>query len=118
MRDGMMRSAGKYRFFVYDMFDRLVLQGLCTSCRRSSTVYHASFSTSASGILGTGYAMSSDYTSALKNAELETANYYDNYDFLTKNPCGCFTGMTLPSSSVFQTGHRHKRRAAVAGDAV
>ena len=104
MRDGMMRNAGKYRFFVYDMFDRLVLQGLCTSCRRSSTVYHASFSTSASGILGTGYAISSDYTSALKNAELETASYYDNYDFLTKNPCGCFTGMTLPSSSVSQTG--------------
>lgn len=77
MRDPIMRSAKKYRFFVYDRFSHLVIQGMCTACYQSGTVLNATFSTSSAGVLGTGYVMSSTFTNALKNAELEIANYYD-----------------------------------------
>lgn len=73
MQDAEMRSAGKYRFYIYDKFDRLVVQGLCTNCLSSSTVWNATFSPGSTGVLGTGYSN----TPALTGAELEIANYYD-----------------------------------------
>lgn len=77
MRDARLRSAGKYRFYVYDKFDRLVVQGVCTSYPQAGTVRNATFSSSAAGLLGTSYVMPSDFTDALKNAQLELVNYYD-----------------------------------------
>ena len=77
MRDPRLRNAGKYRFFIYDNLNRLVVQGVCTSCPKTATVRNATFSKTADGVLGTSYVMPTEYVNALKNAELEIANYYD-----------------------------------------
>lgn len=76
-QDAEMRNAGKKRFFVYDKFNHLVIQGMCTACYQSGTVQNATFSSSDNGVLGTGYVLPSAFTSALAGAVLEIANYYD-----------------------------------------
>ncbi len=104
MQDAVMRTANKYRFFLYDRFSRLVLQGLCTSCRRDTTIVQNVEFTGA-GVLGTGYHMPQAFTSALVNAELEIANYYDGSQCsIGGDKASCFYGLTLPSTSVLQTG--------------
>ncbi|WP_233428952.1 DUF6443 domain-containing protein, partial [Xylanibacter ruminicola] len=94
MRDAEMRSSSKYRFFIYDKFDRLVVQGLCTNCLNSSTVWNATFSSGSAGVLGTGYSN----TPALTNAELEIANYYDGNQSANSR----FSSLSLSSTSVSQ----------------
>ena len=104
MQDAVMRTANKYRFFLYDRFSHLVLQGLCTACQRGSDVQNAEFGTSA-GVLGTGYVMPKAFTTALKDAELETANYYDGNQGRIKGKMNsCFSDLTLPTTEVSQTG--------------
>lgn len=104
MQDAVMRSAGKYRFSIYDKLNRLVVQGLCTACQNSTTVQNATFSTSAAGVLGTSYVMPSDFNSALKNAELEIVNYYDgNQNSIYGNKKDCFSSIKL-TTSVSQKG--------------
>ena len=101
LRDAEMRSAGKYRFFVYDKFNHLVVQGLCTSRSSSTAVNNAAFSSSSSGLLGTGYPS----PSGLGGAELEIVNYYDgNQSRISGDKRSCFTNLTLPSTSVSQAG--------------
>ena len=105
MQDAVMRSAGKYRFFVYDRFSHLVLQGLCTACQRGSDVQNAEFDSTKVGVLGTSYYMPKAFTTALKDAELETANYYDGNQGRIKGKMNsCFSDLTLPTTEVSQTG--------------
>ena len=104
MRDPQLRAAGKYRFFIYDKFDRMVVQGVCTACSVYGVVRNATFSTSTAGVLGTSYEMPSDYVSALKDAELEIANYYDkNQEKIYGNKKTYFSSIK-PSTSVSQIG--------------
>ena len=54
MQDAEMRNANKFRFYVYDKFNHLVVQGLCSSLPSSTAVFNATLGTSG-GLLGTGY---------------------------------------------------------------
>ena len=95
MRDAEMRSAGKYRFYIYDKFNHLVVQGICSSLPSSTAVFNATLGTSG-GLLGTGYS----YPSGLGTVELEIANYYDG----SQSGNSRFSSLTLPNTSVSQKG--------------
>ena len=95
MQDAEMRNANKFRFYVYDKFNHLVVQGLCSSLPSSTAVFNATLSTS-SGLLGTGYS----YPSGLGTVELEIANYYDG----SQSGNSRFSSLTLPNTSVSQKG--------------
>ena len=95
MQDAEMRSASKYRFYVYDKFNRLVVQGICSSRPTSTAVFDATLGTSG-GLLGTGYS----YPSGLGTVELEIANYYDG----NQSGNSRFSNLTLPNTSVSQKG--------------
>ena len=95
MQDAEMHSVGKYRFYIYDKFNHLVVQGLCSSLPSSTAVFNATLGTSG-GLLGTGYSS----PSGLGTVELEIANYYDGNQ--SKN--SRFTSLTLPNTSVSQKG--------------
>lgn len=104
MRDPRLRSAGKYRFFVYDKLDRLVIQGVGTSCSVSATVMNADFSSTSTGLLGTGYVVSSG---SFKNAKLEIVNYYDSNQEKLVNTAAVYkylTGTLLSSTNAKQKG--------------
>ncbi len=104
MRDPRLRSAGKYRFFIYDNFGRMVIQGVCKSCPTSATVRNAEFSSKDEGVLGTGYVMPKEYTDALKEAQLEIANYYDkNQDNIKGSLSKYFSDIKI-TTTVPQTG--------------
>ena len=95
MRDAEMRRAGKYRFYIYDKFNHLVVQGICSSLPSSTAVFNATLGTSG-GLLGTGYS----YPSGLGTVELEIANYYDG----SQSGNSRFSSLTLPNTSVSQKG--------------
>ena len=80
MKDAAL--ANKYRFYLYDKFGRLCVQGTCSNyCQTSETVSTTSYNINSEGICKTGYA--APYT--ISNAKLEIVNYYDNYDFMDKH---------------------------------
>ena len=95
MRDAEMRSAGKYHFYIYDKFNHLVVQGICSSRPSSTAVFDATLGTSG-GLLGTGYS----YPSGLGTVELEIANYYDG----SQSGNSRFSSLTLTATSVSQRG--------------
>ena len=95
MQDAEMRNANKFRFYVYDKFNHLVVQGLCSSLPSSTAVFNATLGTSG-GLLGTGYS----YPSGLGTVELEIANYYDG----NQSGNSRFSNLTLPNTSVSQKG--------------
>ncbi len=105
IQDAMMRKAGKYRFILYDPLGRVAIQGLCTSYTplNSSQLAMAIYEKSQAGFLGTGYTVSGILSSALENPTLEVVNYYDDYDFVTKNRNSRFSELSV-STSVDQTG--------------
>lgn len=110
MQDAMMRNESKYRFFVYDNFGRVAIQGLCSQYTHHDNVLaKATYGKGSSGFLGTGYAVSSDVAGAFTNPELEIVNYYDNYDFIGRNLTGTMPTVTVNDSQKqyacgFQTG--------------
>ena len=84
MQDGNMRAAGRAMFTIYDEASRVAVTGLCDDDAMAANVniptMTAPLDETAIGICGTGYlAGPHEY---LQNAELLTATYYDNYDFL------------------------------------
>ena len=89
MQDAALRSVNKFRFFVYDKFDHLVVQGLCSN-HLSSTVMNAAFGSGSTDLLETGYGNAPTIT----NAELEIANYYDG----NQSSNSRFSVLTLSSS--------------------
>lgn len=86
MQDGNMRAAGRAMFTVYDEVARAAVTGMCDDDAMTDGVTIPSMtaqfdnSLSSSGICNTGYI--ANYPELLQNAELLTATYYDNYDFL------------------------------------
>ena len=98
---GLQREQGLCTFYLYDPFGRLCLQGECTEStfpEVGQTVMTTSFSGGADGIGGTGY--SSPLT--LQNAQVELANYYDTYDFLSLPG---FSALPTLSGNTAPTGH-------------
>lgn len=110
MQDAMMRNSSKYRFFVYDNFGRVAIQGLCSQyTHHDNLLAKAAYDDSSSGFLGTGYIVPQVMADALANPELEIVNYYDNYDFIGRNLGGAVPSVTVSDSQKqhavgFQTG--------------
>ena len=107
MQDAMMRKAGKYRFTIYDKVGRVAIQGVCTNYQNKSNhnanpAVTATYAPSSTGFLGTGYTVNNG-TTLFPNATLEVVNYYDKYDFVSKNHNSRFTGISV-STTVSQTG--------------
>ena len=104
MQDGAMRKAGKYRFTIYDKFGHMVIQGLCSGyTHNASLLATATYNKNSAGFLSTGYTVPSNVSSALASPTLEIVNYYDSYDFVSKNHNSRFTGMAV-TTTVSQTG--------------
>ena len=80
MKDPVLGS--KYRFYLYDQFGRLCVQGTCTDGTRDVSILSGTTYTSGNGgICNTGYTVPYN----IKDAKLEIANYYDNYDFMNNS---------------------------------
>ena len=85
MQDGLLRDAGRYRFYLYDRLGRLAVQGTCSDVPQDTTAVTMML-TSSPGLLNTGYTLSigaSGEAPSLAGASLELANYYDSYAFLS-----------------------------------
>nr|MBP7473162.1 hypothetical protein [Prevotella sp.] len=81
MQDDNLRQKGKYRFMLYDKFNRLAVQGLCTNCNRNDKLYPlVTFSESNAGFANTNYSL--NLSNLLTNPEIEKVNYYDGYYFI------------------------------------
>ena len=86
MQDGRMRSAKKYRFFLYDGLSRMVVQGMCTEGAGTIDSTYAAkvvYGSGGKNIGNTQYFTESNYI--LTSPSIEIANYYDGYDCLTSN---------------------------------
>ncbi|MCQ2256762.1 MAG: DUF6443 domain-containing protein [Bacteroidaceae bacterium] len=82
MQDGRLKTAGKYRFYLYDGLGRLVVQGLTSNVPSNSEkdyIAKAIFNSGKPGIANTGYVLESG---TISSPALEIANYYDGYDCL------------------------------------
>lgn len=104
MQDATLRSKSPslYRFYLYDKFGRLCIQGTCTSCWRGEAVNTVTYNTSGYGFQNTGYTLgrSSDISGTIA---LEFVNYYDNYDFVRL--CNSAVSVTpSTTTSGLQTG--------------
>ena len=96
MQDAMMRNNNKYRFFIYDNYGRVAIQGLCSQYTHQGTLIDkATYDMSASGFQGTGYAVPTDLADTFTNPELEIVNYYDTYDFIGRNLTSTMPTMTI-----------------------
>ena len=88
---------------LYDRLGRLCVQGLCDDFDHSVNVSDINISVvynqGADGLCNTGYVLSQDF--GLKDARLEKAYYYDNYDFLSGGMKAAFgeATPTLPGFS-------------------
>ena len=85
MQDATLRSKSPslYRFYLYDKFGRLCIQGTCTSCWRGETVNVATYVGTGGGFNGTGYSVSRPTDINSLGLVIEQVNYYDNYDFVS-----------------------------------
>lgn len=83
VQDGNMRNAGKYRFFLYDQYGRMVIQGLCTTAPTvANAVVNNILSNASNSICNTGYTMSNNPNRGFE--QLEIANYFDSYQYLSQ----------------------------------
>jgi len=80
MQDGRLAAANKYRFYLYDMWSRLVVQGICSNlgCENNVSRFETSLTGGSSGPCGIGYSSAGPLIS---EPEIEIVNYYDNYSF-------------------------------------
>ena len=78
MKDPALGS--RYRFYLYDQFGRLCVQGTCGSryVQCESMLDTTSYASGSQGVCQTGYA--APYT--ISNPQIEIVNYYDNYGFI------------------------------------
>lgn len=79
MQDAVLRERGLYRFFLYDIFGRLAIQGTCKDCTRTTCLNTARFSAEG-GLWHTGYNI--PYAQYITAPDIEIINYYDNHDFI------------------------------------
>ena len=104
MQDGVLRSVGKYRFFLHDKYGRLCVQGICSQCQRSFTgsrrLPTLTYSQGSIGLMGTDYMLS--VADLLTSPEIEAVKYYDDFSFLSGSMSQQFRGAT--GSEVNSTG--------------
>ena len=82
MQDGVMKTKGKSRFYMYDNLGRLVIQGLYSVWNYNSTFFRdnsavTTFDGTKEGFHGTGYTVPDKFIEVPDNAILEIVNYYD-----------------------------------------
>ena len=81
MQDNRMKSANKYRFYLYDGLSRLVVQGMCTGGAGTIDSTYAAkvfYGTGSKQVDNSNYYVDAKYQ--LDNPTLEIVNYYDGYD--------------------------------------
>ncbi len=81
MQDNRMKSANKYRFYLYDGLSRLVVQGMCTGGAKTVDTTYAAMVVYGSGgrqVDNSNYYVDTEYK--LDKPTLEIVNYYDGYD--------------------------------------
>ena len=95
-RDGEQRKKGEWRFTLYDILGRSVVEGIChsvdlTSIASSTVVASFEQLTGSNGFKETGYTLTGI---ALNESDVQLLNvyYYDNYHFLSLS---VFDGMDL-----------------------
>lgn len=105
-QDGVQRQKGEWTFYLYDTFQRLVVQGVCKNTNTASaannsvecTLHYSNNAIVADGLGKSGYSSSFSLTSPV----VHIVYYYDNYDFLSLPG---FTDRTLyPVPSVSGVG--------------
>ena len=79
-QDATLRERNLYRFFLYDDFGRMVIQGVCSIPNKSGRTNPCKFTGDNNSFCDTGYVINE--TSQFTNPQIEIVNYYDNYDFL------------------------------------
>ena len=80
-QDGNARKKGVFRFYLYDAFGRMVVQGTCTQKATSSYLNTETLLGGQNTISITGYAI--PYGNNMTGIEVESVNYYDRYSFLS-----------------------------------
>ena len=78
MKDPALGS--RYRFYLYDKYGRLCVQGTCSSGQQDSAILATTtYGGNTGGICNTGYTV--PYT--INDPQLEIVNYYDDYDSIS-----------------------------------
>ena len=98
MKDPALGS--RYRFYLYDQFGRLCVQGTCGNryVQCGSMLSATSYASGSQGICQTGYA--APYT--ISDPQLEVVNYYDDYGFIGNNMTDA-----MPTVSINATQQQH-----------
>ena len=98
MQDGILRSKGQVRFYLYDHLNRNVMSGIADSFMTIWT--DARKTGSGDGLCGTMYRIdNNDGNTSMGNAyiKLENVYYYDDYSFVETFPA-CFNAGTTDGS--------------------
>lgn len=78
-QDGRLRKRGLHRFFIYDVFGRLAVQGVCKGYDTRLERVVAAFSENESSLPEYGYTIPDG---CVEDAKLEKAVFYDSYNFM------------------------------------
>lgn len=111
-QNGVQRANGEWTFYLYDKYQRPVVQGVCKNTNTSSvsettmvgTLHYNNNVIVGDGLGNSGY--SSNF--GLSSPTVHTINYYDNYDFLSLTgftdrslyPVATVNAMGLPTGKV------------------
>ena len=102
-QDGCQRNDSLWSFFVYDIYGRVVVEGECSNSDKhvrtaGETVVLGTLMEGDTGLAYSGYQSSSD----LVDPCVYVVNYYDTYDFRTRNG---FSAYNFPEGTVSAIGN-------------
>ena len=102
-QDGCQRNDSLWSFFVYDIYGRVVVEGECSNSDKhvrtaGETVVLGTLMEGDTGLAYSGYQSSFD----LVDPCVYVVNYYDTYDFRTRNG---FSAYNFPEGTVSATGN-------------
>lgn len=102
-QDGCQRNDSLWSFFVYDVYGRVVVEGECGNSDKhvrtaGETVVLGTLMEGDTGLAYSGYQSSFD----LVDPCVYVVNYYDTYDFRTRNG---FSAYNFPEGTVSATGN-------------
>ena len=102
-QDGCQRNDSLWSFFVYDLYGRVVVEGECSNSDKhvrtaGETVVLGTLMEGDTGLAYSGYQSSFD----LVDPCVYVVNYYDTYDFRTRNG---FSAYNFPEGTVSATGN-------------
>ena len=102
-QDGCQRNDSLWSFFVYDVYGRVVVESECSNSDKhvrtaGETVVLGTLMEGDTGLAYSGYQSSSD----LVDPCVYVVNYYDTYDFRTRNG---FSAYNFPEGTVSATGN-------------